>query len=541
VAPAAQAEFVVNQMTAYTQDYPAVAVAADGTFVVTWNDGNVHVSARRFDSAGLPLGGEFDVDSTSDPLLFGNPPEIGFAADGSFVIVFESTAGAQVRRYDASAGPLGAEFLVPSAPTNTDNEDVAVAPDGRFVVVWGDQVTDTISARRFDGGGTPLGPEFLVASLAQSSGIAGARLGIAADGRFVVAWTDGEVYAQRYDAAGSADGAILQLNAGVFGNETSVDIDMAADGSFVAVWESPAFGLDEVRGRRFDATGAPLGGDFVVASADDPTRPSVDIAPDGSFVVGFSHATGDGDAYGVFIRHYDASGTALGPVNQANAFETGDQKNIVVAAGSGGRAVAVWNSDILDGSANAVVAQRYLDGFVDQPVAAGKVVLKQSTAKETAVFLSKDPLVPIPPIDSADDPATGTPGGVLVEFFSPAEGLASFSVPAGIGLPGWTVRPRPLTDLYKFVNKDAPAGPSVAKVVVWKARKVFKVKAHAIGLPMAGPQTGLGVRVTAGTRRFCAFFDGATIKRDQAGKFIAKDAPAAALADCSDATMNGLL
>jgi hypothetical protein len=33
-----------------------------------------------------PLGSEFDVDSTSTPALFRNPAEVGFAADGSFVV-----------------------------------------------------------------------------------------------------------------------------------------------------------------------------------------------------------------------------------------------------------------------------------------------------------------------------------------------------------------------------------------------------------------------------------------------------------------------
>src|SRR5690348_12884915 len=56
---------------------------------------------------------------------------------------------------------------------------------------------------------------------------------------------------------------------------------------------------------------------------------------------------------------------------------------------------------------------------VDQPIAATKLLLKRSpSGKQTLTFVSKDPAFLFPTIGSADDPATGTPGGATIELFS---------------------------------------------------------------------------------------------------------------------------
>lgn len=545
LAQGVRAEVVVNQITRCSQDDPSVDVAPDGSFVVVWEtsggcDGVYRaVRGRRFDAAGLPLGDEFGVEVASEPVASTNPAQVGVAADGRFVVVFPSLTGIQARLYDAAGMPLGDDFRVSMLGTSPIQGDLAVAPDGSFVAVFSDNITDTVLARRFDASGTALGPAFVVANV--GSGLFGGRVGVAADGRFVVAWRDGDIYAQRYDAMGSADGAIIQLNSDG-GYVDNVDLAVAPDGSFVAVWDHSVSMGQELRGRRFDATGAALGGEFVVGAIDRYSQSNVDVAPDGSFIVGYQPASGDGDGNGIAVRRYDAPGSPLGSPIQANDFETGEQVHPGVGAGPDGRAVVVWSSDILDGYDEAVVAQRLRDGIVDQPVAGTKLLLKRRGAKETLVFLSKrDPQVPFPPIGSTDDPATGTPGGVLLELFSPAEGTAQLPVPPGLGSPGWTARQKRLTDSYRFLNHEAPAGPTVVKVLSWKARRLFKGKARGVGLALGGPQTAIGIRITAGTRRFCALFDGATIKRDEADLFVAAGAPAGSLPDCTDATLNGLL
>ena len=175
---------------------------------------------------------------------------------------------------------------------------------------------------------------------------------------------------------------------------------------------------------------------------------------------------------------------------------------------------------------------------LDQPIDAVKLVLKRTATRETLVFLSRDPAFLFPPPGSADDPATGSPGGLIVDVFSANEGGASHAVPPGVGNPGWTVTvgsaPR-----FRFRNSGAPAVLSSVRSALVKQGRVIKVMGRVTGLSLAGPQGAVGVRITTGTRRSCALFGAATIKKDEAGVFVAKGALASSLSDCSDGSLGG--
>src|SRR5439155_1233389 len=53
------------------------------------------------------------------------------------------------------------------------------------------------------------------------------------------------------------------------------------------------------------------------------------------------------------------------------------------------------------------------------------------------------------------------------------------------------------------------------------------------------PQHAVGVRLTVGSWRTCALFDAATVVQDRPGRFVAKEARASRLSDCSDASLGG--
>ncbi|HEV7734470.1 MAG TPA: hypothetical protein VGR62_20015 [Candidatus Binatia bacterium] len=170
----------------------------------------------------------------------------------------------------------------------------------------------------------------------------------------------------------------------------------------------------------------------------------------------------------------------------------------------------------------------------DQPIAGTKLLLKRSASgKESLVFLSKDPAFLFPAIGSLDDPATGSPGGALLELFADAgSATGAFAIPPGLGKPGWAVKDAAV-DQYKYSNSSAPAGPTPIKVTILKQGKLLKIVGKGIGLPLTGPQGGVSVRLTVGSLRSCARFEGANVVRDQANLFLGKNAPATALADCT--------
>ena len=173
----------------------------------------------------------------------------------------------------------------------------------------------------------------------------------------------------------------------------------------------------------------------------------------------------------------------------------------------------------------------------DRRIAATKLSLTRSASGvEKLVFVSKDPLF-FPPIDGASDPANGAPGGLVVEIFSAAQpGGAALLVPAGEGRPGWTVTDRAI-DSYRFTNPDAPNPLSNVGTVIVKQGKLLKVVAKSTGLALAGPQGAVGIRVTMGSRASCARFGAGTIVKDGANRFIARNAPGEAMANCSSASL----
>jgi len=99
------------------------------------------VYAQRFSSSGAPLGPEFRVNTFTT----GNQYAEAVAADasGNFVVVWDSDQqdgwgrGVFGQRYDSAGLPTGPEFRV-NTFTTTDQAQPAVAADisGLFVVVW---------------------------------------------------------------------------------------------------------------------------------------------------------------------------------------------------------------------------------------------------------------------------------------------------------------------------------------------------------------------------------------------------------------------
>jgi hypothetical protein len=176
----------------------------------------------------------------------------------------------------------------------------------------------------------------------------------------------------------------------------------------------------------------------------------------------------------------------------------------------------------------------------DQPISGAKLLLSASGGRERLVFISKDPAFLFPAIGGADDPGSGTPGGLRVELITPAEPLGvSLDVPAGSGNPGWEAVAGALPS-HRFTNGAAPEGPSALKVVLLKQGRLLKLIGRSTGLPLTAPQGSVGVRITTGTLRSCARFDAATMRRDEPGRVVARAASSAGLADCSNTSLGGV-
>lgn len=175
--------------------------------------------------------------------------------------------------------------------------------------------------------------------------------------------------------------------------------------------------------------------------------------------------------------------------------------------------------------------------FQDFPISARKLVLKRTGAgKETLVLVSPDDAFPFPPIGSANDPVTGSPGGLEVDILSATGEQVTFRVPGGE--TDWQAKEAAVSS-YRYRNRDAPSGPTAVRLVRLKEGRTTKIVARSVGLALSSAQGAVAIRIVTGNVRSCALFHPSTalVLRDEPNRFQAKSATAAGLADCSAASL----
>ncbi len=304
---------------------------------------------------------------------------------------------------------------------------------GGFVVVWTSNGEDGeatgVYGRLYGADGQPAGEAFQV-----NTETAGQQLWPAAtalpDGGFVVVWTShlesdgqdgdrGGIFAQRYDAAGTAVGAEFQVNSFTVENQWMPAITTLADGGFVVVWR--AYGQDGdaggIFGQRYGADGLASGDEFPVNSNTDGDQGGAQVTalPDGGFVVvwmskdpGTPVPVDDGEGGFYYETPYDpsiqgqvygADGLAVGSQFQINSNNNDEQSSPSITVLADGGFVVVWESKGQDGSGSAVCGQRY--------DASGLASGSEFTVNTTTVADQGDPSV-----TALDD------GGFVVTWFS---------------------------------------------------------------------------------------------------------------------------
>ncbi|MCP3962299.1 MAG: hypothetical protein GY719_31030 [bacterium] len=377
-------QFQVNSYTTAHQFRPAVAVDSDGDFVVVWDgagswgtDSSVFsIHGQRYVSDGSPLGAEFQVNSyTTDAQWF---PAVAVDADGDFVVVWSSRGSAgtdteeysiQGQRYAFDGSPLGAEFQVNSYTTGSQTiPAVATDADGNFVVVWENLIaggtgsaTSSIQGQRYAADGSPLGAEFQVNTYTTdyrwSSTVA-----VDADANFVVVWnsqgssgtdTSGiSIQAQRFGADGSPLDVEFQVNFYTTSNQWDPQVAAEANGDFVVVWSSLGSGGTDssgysVQGQRYASDGFPVGGQFQVNSytTSEQWYPAVAVDADGDFVVVWERrGLGGPDPDSIQGQRYASDGSTVGGQFQINSYIMSGPDNPAVANDADGNFAVVWES-----------------------------------------------------------------------------------------------------------------------------------------------------------------------------------------------------
>lgn len=307
----ARETFRINQFSAGDQKLPAVAMSAVGNFVVAWQsadqDGSgTGIFARRYNAAGLPQGDEFQVNVFASNNQ--SDPAVAMDADGDFVVVWVSAdqdggfaSDIIGRRFSSSGLPLSDEIRISAPGTTGSRGQPAVAMDaqGGFAVVWADSGAlgdeDEIFGRLFTADGTPRA-EF-VANNVLADNQRSPDVAMDPAGDLVVTWVDQNasggygVFARRFDARAGRDlfsrGNQFLVSQSTTTSQDQPAVAMNVAGNFAVVWEAGLSLPKTVMARRFRADGTAEGDDFALSSsqtAQDEFGLDVAMDADGDLV-----------------------------------------------------------------------------------------------------------------------------------------------------------------------------------------------------------------------------------------------------------------
>ena len=298
---------------------------------------------------------------------------------------FKQTMGATLAY---SVVKVGGEFLVKTETEFfVDQPNVAGLANGGFVVTWTDVYTShddgssDIKAQLFDASGAEVGGVFLVNTQTAKDQSASSITGLA-NGGFLVTWTDysgednssglGEIKAQVFDSTGAKVNGEFQVNTTTNSTQYYSTITELAKGGFVVTWVDYSTwlidgDLTNIRAQVFDASGAKMGGEFLVNTQTAGTQvgPQITALADGGFVVtwhegernvdGGSGTLGDSSGTSVNAQVFDATGAKVGEELLVNTKTADNQFGPMTTALANGGFVVTWTDQIARGSSRASV------------------------------------------------------------------------------------------------------------------------------------------------------------------------------------------
>jgi hypothetical protein len=261
------AEFRVNQFAAYNQRGPAVCALEGGGFAVAWvseqqsYENSVDVFARRFDSAGIPLGDEFRLNTANNVCA---TPALSPGWNGGFVAawserhlpdltnMWDVVAGA----YDATGSPVAVPAVVHEHRLNSQfSPTIASLGETRLIAwnsLWQDGARDGVYGQLMTASGR-AGSEFRINTTTASQQMEPAVAGDGA-GRFLVAWSG-------YVGGGASFEIMGQRYAGVPSLQApGAPVVSALDSYSLMVSWAPLAGYNDLVGYRLfvDGSASPL-------------------------------------------------------------------------------------------------------------------------------------------------------------------------------------------------------------------------------------------------------------------------------------------
>ena len=286
------------------------------------------------------------------------------------------------RIFDAAGTPLGGEIQVSQPGQTPWTPAVAAAADGRFLVAWSDLPGRHIRSRLFEPSGAPAGAEQILAPNFGQAAVAALPAG-----GFAVAWTDGGVRLRLLDRQGAPATAEIPVAdyfsfTGFNPSPSTLGVAAQSDGDLVLAWT-----VQNTGGPLFSRVDGVLIPAQAVADSQRSLWKELDLGIPGGqgWISGSSLAVGGqddivvawredfgqgGPPFGINAKRLDAEGRPAGTPIRADGGIWTRLGAPRIAAGKNGDFVVVWHGVYGSGPAGAVPDSIYGRSFNRQGIAA---------------------------------------------------------------------------------------------------------------------------------------------------------------------------
>ncbi|MFN8577224.1 MAG: pentapeptide repeat-containing protein [Candidatus Sericytochromatia bacterium] len=360
-----------NTHTTNEQKRPSIAMDSTGNFVITWQsfnqDGSGYgIYAQRYNSLGQAQGSEFRVNTYTTNNQ--QKSRIAMDSNGNFVITWESYSqdspyayGIYAQRYNSLGQAQGSEFQVNTYVTyNQKNSSIAMDSTGNFIITWQSENQDSsgygIYAQRYNSLGQTQGSEFRV-NTHTTNNQQKPSVSMDSTGNFAIAWESKnqasansyyDVYSQKYNSDGIAQGSEFKVNIYITNNQQNVSISIKPSNfsNFIITWNSlnQLNGLDIYRSSAFDV----LVNTTTFGQQENPVVSYNNL----NNIISWQSGQ-DGSGTGIY-----ASKTGSTEF-QINSYTTSDQLYPAIASNNTGNFVITWESNGQDGSGSGIYFKRY--------------------------------------------------------------------------------------------------------------------------------------------------------------------------------------
>jgi hypothetical protein len=259
-----------------------------------------------------------------------------------------------------SATPVGAEFRVNThtlgAQQTFPQTPQAVAKNvgtGDYVIVWSSQGQNgggswDVYMQRYNAAGVAQGGETLVNTHVNGVNQQYASVAMNASGNFVVTWSSDQggywnVLAQRYNASGVALGSAIHVDTPTGDDQEFSTAGMDNQGNFAITWSGDQLGNWNTYVNEFNKNGNSQGGPFLVSNPTNADQWLSNLAMNGNgnFVITWS-----GDQSGnwdVYAQRYGANGQPVGSIFQVNSPSKSDSDFATAAMDANGNFIITWS------------------------------------------------------------------------------------------------------------------------------------------------------------------------------------------------------